>query len=239
MNRKILLGCALLATLGIAGAPWIKSVFEGEAAANAATEVNADRDLMMGMGAAKDDLTIPGSSSVSSSMQPSSGQPNTLGALAEGRQSAPNNSDETEGELGGLLTAIEGLRQGFQGGDSVDFSDFDGSRQVHESEQDAADVDRAALLDRYPLSSLAIGPERSFAQLGGELVSTGSLLSDGRTRVRRITSKGVELLVGDDGIWVPLPPMRHLPGQTNLLDAQMDASSSSASDLEPDSSPSL
>lgn len=188
MNRKYLLGGALLTTLGLAGTPWIaEALGGGDSAGTQAVEV-VDDELEVGI----DDFTVEEGSSDATAP----------GSAGEG----------VNDELEGLLSAVEGLGANLRGGSDLNTLFGDGGDDAEQSGWALAPlVDADALRARYPLSSLVLGRGRAVAQLGGELATVGSVLSDGRTRVRRITERGVELLHQGEGVWVALPPVRYVP----------------------------
>lgn len=216
MQRKLLLGGAFTLTLGLVGAPWIQGVLGSSDSSPSGEPAIPDESMMSDF--PSPDSTMLGSESTalasraSSTSNPSSP---TDSALEESEDAAPE-------ELDDLLSAIEGLSQDFRGQGTPDFGAFD--RSPAGRDDAAKTLDREALLNRYPLNSLVIGPERSFAQLGGELVTAGSTLSDGHSRVRRITAKGVELIHGRESIWMPLPPVRHVPASNSQAGGQPGSS---------------
>lgn len=200
MNRKYLLGGALLTTLGLAGAPWIEEALGGGDALDAGYADEFD-----GSFADEFDTDIDGTDefAVEDDFTDGSG----LGSAAEGEPESD--------ELAGLLSAVESLGAGLRGGSDLERL-FEPGGDGSEAEALALtpSVDADALRERFPLSSLVLGRGRAVAQLGGELATVGSVLSDGRTRVRRITERGVELGHEGQTVWVALPPVRYVPSAT-------------------------
>ncbi len=220
MQRKFLIGGALTLTLGLVGAPWIQGVFGSSDSSSSSEPIVLDESMLPGF-----DLSSP---------IPFGGEPATSLAATPASNPAslantdPDENGEAPEEMDELLTAIEGLKQDFRGEGMPDFSALD--RQLTEREDSVPEFDREALLSRFPLTSLVIGPDRTFAQLGGELVTAGSVLSDGYTRIHRITAKGVELAHGNESIWMPLPPVRHVPATNSAAGLQPGTSAESFPD---------
>ncbi|MHC4376627.1 MAG: hypothetical protein ACYS26_08520 [Planctomycetota bacterium] len=208
MNRKYLLGGALLTTLGLAGAPWIEAALEG-----------GDDQTPVSAADFEDDFDVSFDDEF---------------AVEEDFTDAPELASESEGEvaddeLGGLLAAVEGLGANLRGGagtSTLFAADRETTAEPGLPLEPVFDAD--ALRERYPLSSLVLGRGRAVAQLGGELATVGSVLSDGRTRVRRITERGVELLHQGEGVWVALPPVRHVPAAAPAFQTESAAPPASA-----------
>lgn len=195
MNRKYLLGGALLTTLGLAGAPWIEEALGGGDAPGVADDFDADFDS--GFESGFDDLD----------------EFSVEDEFTDGAEEPPTSDGEAASdELEGLLSAVEDLGANLRGGSNLGTL-FDGESEASpEPGLPLAPIfDADALRERYPLNSLVLGRGRAVAQLGGELATVGSVLSDGRTRVRRITERGVELLHQGQDVWVALPPVRFVP----------------------------
>lgn len=205
MNRKYLLGGALLTTLGVAGAPWIEDTLKGGDDAAPVSVSDFENDLEVGF---DDGFALEGDFTDASE----------LASESEG--------EVVDDELGGLLAAVEGLGANLRGGSSMNslFS-AEGEPTAVSGLPTIPVVDADRLRERYPLSSLVLGQGRTVAQLGGELATVGSVLSDGRTRVRRITERGVELLHQGEVVWVALPPVRYVPSSASDFQAQPAASS--------------
>jgi hypothetical protein len=193
MNRKILLGGALTATLGLAGLPWIEDALGG----GAPTTSNS-----------VDDFSLEEFGEFDVELNDANGDPFAEGATADAPASSTAGS-----ELESLLSAVESVGAGLRGGG--DLGALLGGPPRAEQDLEpmalAPTVDADALRERFPLNSLVLGRGRAVAQLGGELTAVGSVLSDGRTRVRRITERGVEVLCDGQAVWIPLPPVRHVP----------------------------
>jgi len=231
MNRKYLLGGALLTTLGLAGAPWIQEALGGGESNDSgyvddfgdefdgSLDGGFDADPEPGLDdefAVEDDFT----------------DASELAASAEGQPESD--------ELAGLLSAVDGLVAGLRGGSDLEgLFDEGGPQREAETLALAPVVDADALRQRFPLSSLVLGRGRSVAQLGGELATVGSLLSDGRTRVRRITERGVELMHEGQGVWVALPPVRHVPSATPAFQPEPVAAPVAEAAAEPAGDPLL
>ena len=202
MNRKYLLGDALLTTLGLAGVPWVEAALES---GDDQIPVSAP-NFEDGLGFNFDDEFV----------------------VEQDFNDAPELASKSKGvvvddELGELLAAVEDLGANLRGGpvtSTLFAADQETPAEPGLSLKLAFDAD--ALRERFPLSSLVLGRGRAVVQLGGELATVGSVLSDGRTRVQNITERGVELLHQGECVWVALPPVRHVPSaaqafQTNSV----------------------